>query len=161
MLEMQMCHIISDITFSPPFLCPIRSWRSHKYTRSYRWASRVMLPLLYQAEGWKAIPNRKLKSKVIGLHLHDHDVGTLKISILKPFLTAGIFFTFSEANEAWTSMRNLPLRGRYHRVFAAAHPPACSGELSCDCIHTADKISNFILLNAPCISFTMSFAVVK
>ena len=80
MLEMQMCHIISDITFSPPFLCPIRFWRSHKYTRSYRWASRVMLPLLYQAEGWKAIPNRKLKSKVIGLHLHDHDVGTLNLN---------------------------------------------------------------------------------
>ena len=58
-------------------------------------------------------------------------------------------------------LRGLPLRGRHHRVFAAAHPPACSGELSCDCIHTADKISNFILLNAPCISFTMSFAVVK
>ena len=48
----------------------------------------------------KKTANRKLKSKVIGLHLHDHEVGTLKISILKPFLTAGIFFTFSEANEA-------------------------------------------------------------
>ena len=41
-----------------------------------------------------------MKSKVIRMHLNYHDVWTLKISILKPFLTAGIFFTFSEANEA-------------------------------------------------------------